>query len=430
MPGSAARSPGAYRTTATFTGTDEEARLPSAPRREDPHRAHTVAGSGSTIIGCTAARNGSSFGSSAISASYAVVRDNVMEGNQYHGITCLGCTITGNTVASNGGCGIQDPSSSTVVGNTAIFNASGLCLDDGGNSKAGYGNNVLNDNNGGNANPAPAAPAAAWPPPTLRPPRPVTRPVRRHRRVHRRAEPDLRGDHRHPRLSLRRSPLAAGRRPRPLRPRPAPDLRPAHAARHRCLLGPARRDRPLRLPVQDRTRLSPGRACPRQLRVPLLDDGDGAATPHRRQPIHASPHRTVPPAGASRARGVAPLRAARLHCPGPPAVPRPHLRLDRLAALPQLAPHDGPHAAAVRARRGARPPHEPPGFSPGRTWESRPREIPPRAPLPAPNTRRSTARGVAAHPKTRHCPVAYAGINNDPPAKRGDSWLGVALPAS
>jgi hypothetical protein len=108
-------------------------------------------GDGCTVSGNTTAHNGGN----GITAARSTVGGNVTEGNRQDGIVCLGgCTMTGNTATSNGSCGIHDFASSTVIGNTATLNAGfGMCFDDGGNSRAGYVNNVLNDNNGGNANP-------------------------------------------------------------------------------------------------------------------------------------------------------------------------------------------------------------------------------------------------------------------------------------
>ncbi len=61
-----------------------------------------------------------------------------------------GSTVTGNTVVDNGDFGISAGSGSMVTGNTASGNGQqGLLL----GSSSGYGNNVLTENNGGNANP-------------------------------------------------------------------------------------------------------------------------------------------------------------------------------------------------------------------------------------------------------------------------------------
>jgi hypothetical protein len=84
-----------------------------------------------TISGNVAASNGSANGGIFTSAS-----------------------VTGNTATSNGLYGIDIGQSGTVIGNTATLNASvGLYSLDSMGSKSGYANNVLNDNNSGNANP-------------------------------------------------------------------------------------------------------------------------------------------------------------------------------------------------------------------------------------------------------------------------------------
>jgi len=85
------------------------------------------AGSGSTVTGNTAVDNGD---------------DGISAGS--------GSTVTGNTAVDNGDFGINAGSGSTVTGNTANDNRrEGLFL----GVSSGYGNNVLTENNGGNANP-------------------------------------------------------------------------------------------------------------------------------------------------------------------------------------------------------------------------------------------------------------------------------------
>ena len=76
-----------------------------------------------------------------------------------------------------------------------------------------------------------------------------------------------------------------------------------------------------------------------------------AMTPIRRVSGNQYMHHkseALSPTGAPQAGRLPQPRPARLHRSGPAAVPRDHLRLHRLAALPQLATHD--------AHRSARPP--------------------------------------------------------------------------
>jgi parallel beta-helix repeat protein len=90
--------------------------------------------------------------------SQSLVSGNIANFNSVDGITCEdSCTITGNTAHGNGlggsgGRGIVTSSSNTVIGNTATGNvAVGLLLT--GSSASGYVHNVVNGNNGGDANP-------------------------------------------------------------------------------------------------------------------------------------------------------------------------------------------------------------------------------------------------------------------------------------
>jgi parallel beta-helix repeat protein len=108
-----------------------------------------------TIRNTVAARNGKDNGGNGIATFSSVVSNNVTEGNRGDGILCFGngCAVAGNTAKANGNCGIELASSGSVVGNTATENTLGMCFNDNGNSPSGYANNVLNDNNGGNANP-------------------------------------------------------------------------------------------------------------------------------------------------------------------------------------------------------------------------------------------------------------------------------------
>ncbi len=106
------------------------------------------AGSGSTVTGNTAVNNGDD-GINVGSGSTVIGNTAVDNGDD--GINAgSGSTVTGNTAVDNGDFGISASSGSTVTGNTANDNRRrGLFL----GVSSGFGNNVLTENNGGNANP-------------------------------------------------------------------------------------------------------------------------------------------------------------------------------------------------------------------------------------------------------------------------------------
>src|SRR5262249_20430779 len=88
-------------------------------------------------------------------ADWCVVTGNTANFNGFGGISCLtSCTITGNQVHQNGGSpaggsgrGIDSDRNSTPIGHTARNKGAGGL---GSGSTSGYGNNVVNLNNGGN----------------------------------------------------------------------------------------------------------------------------------------------------------------------------------------------------------------------------------------------------------------------------------------
>jgi hypothetical protein len=105
-------------------------------------------GVSTTVTGSKATENGS-FGITADGGS--IVTGNTARGNRGAGITVeSGTTVSGNTAIFNAGAGINATSGSIVIGNSAQANAGfGLSL----GSNAGYSQNALTSNNGGNANP-------------------------------------------------------------------------------------------------------------------------------------------------------------------------------------------------------------------------------------------------------------------------------------
>lgn len=77
------------------------------------------------------------------------ITGNTASNNGDRGIAGVNATVVNNTANENGAAGIL-AQSSTVLENTAIGNGGvGLDLD----GFSGYASNVLNENNGGNANP-------------------------------------------------------------------------------------------------------------------------------------------------------------------------------------------------------------------------------------------------------------------------------------
>jgi hypothetical protein len=109
----------------------------------------TIDLNGFSILGPTGA--GTGRGVSGVGFSHTTVLHGTVQGVGEDGIR-LGSDahVEGVRAANNGGNGILTGSASLVRGNTAENNASfGLSLD----TETGYAQNVLSDNNGGNANP-------------------------------------------------------------------------------------------------------------------------------------------------------------------------------------------------------------------------------------------------------------------------------------
>lgn len=81
----------------------------------------------------------------------SIVEGCVVFSNGGRGIECNDCVVRKNTVRGNIAEGIRGSSGSVIEGNSITLNGGvGLWLDVG---ASGYVNNVINENNGGNANP-------------------------------------------------------------------------------------------------------------------------------------------------------------------------------------------------------------------------------------------------------------------------------------
>jgi hypothetical protein len=107
-----------------------------------------IAGFVATLTGSKAIDNG---GQGFSLGSGSVVTGNTARGNGTFGIFAgPGSTVSGNTALQNGSSGILTSSGSIVIGNATISNTSfGLRL---GSPGAGYSQNAVSGNNGGDAN--------------------------------------------------------------------------------------------------------------------------------------------------------------------------------------------------------------------------------------------------------------------------------------
>jgi hypothetical protein len=147
---------------------------------------------GLSCFQCVVVENTSTAnGRRGIVASNATVRDNVSSNNVEDGFDCSGtvsgnyardnalgfrfgegafigntssdntgngvdvfstATLVNNRIDGNGAAGIETGASATILGNTITGNKD-LGILSTSAARVGYGNNVINDNNGGNANP-------------------------------------------------------------------------------------------------------------------------------------------------------------------------------------------------------------------------------------------------------------------------------------
>ena len=107
----------------------------------------------------------------------------------------------------------------------------------------------------------------------------------------------------------------------------------------------------LRVPVQDRARLSPGRSCPGHLRLSLLDGTDEACASRQRQPVSASNLGHLSTGRTPQAACLPRPPSTRLHRPGFAAAPGPESHRCRLVSLSQLAAHHEPGHATLRVDR-------------------------------------------------------------------------------
>ena len=118
----------------------------------------------------------------------------------------------------------------------------------------------------------------------------------------------------------------------------------------------------LRLPIQDRTWLSPGRSCHRCLCLPLLDGGHEARASRQWRSIPTSNLRHLSRRRAPHAARLPRSCPARMHRSGTVAAPGQQSHRRGLALLSQLAAHHEAGNAALRAYRRQRLARNNPGI--------------------------------------------------------------------